>query len=294
MRRFPIAVLACLLVPTIHLRAQAPAQSTGWFEISTALMEATLKLEGRDDRGQSVFGTGFLLGRPFQKEPTKSRYVLITAAHVFDEMKGDVVVVHSRRRVVNDNWVRVPFPIAVRANGRELFTRLPDADVAVMYVNLPSAVQPLLLPTTLLADDEDLRKFEIHPGDELLCLGYPLAQQSNSAGFPILRSAKIASFPLLPTDTTKVFLFDFKVFKGNSGGPVYFVSANRYYQGSTRLGEQIHLILGLVSKEGLIEQQITGPYSQEIRQLQLDLGVVVHASQIKKAINLLPPPDGVP
>ena len=81
----------------------------------------------------------------------------------------------------------------------QFWTRHPQADVAAMYIRLPVDVLPSILPTTLLAEDEGLKAYGLHPGDELNCLGYPLGAESNPSGFPILRSGKIASYPLLPT-----------------------------------------------------------------------------------------------
>ncbi len=284
---------AALAAPVLVAQVQAPEPN--WTDFNSILMAATFKLEGQGEApGQTVIGTGFLIGRPFPKEPTKGKYVLVTAAHVLDDMRGDTIVVHSRRQVGTDSWVAVPFPLAIRANGRPLFARLPDADVAAIYLQLPSGVTPPLLPTSVLADDDMLKKFAIHPGDEVRCLGYPLGLPSNDAGFPILRSGKIASYPLLPTDRLKTFLLDFKVFKGNSGGPAYFVDSGRTYEKAVHLGEDVQFIVGLISQEGLFEQKISSPYSDEVRRLQLNLGIIVYASQIKKAIDLLPPPEGVP
>src|SRR3989442_3684006 len=133
----------------------------------------------------------------------------------------------------------------------------------------------------LLATDEMLRKYDITPGVELKCLGYPLGDESNSAGFPILRSGDIASYPLLPTGQTKTFLFDFRVFKGNSGGPVYF--SQPQFRGSVAFGGRAQFIMGMVVNEHLL----TEPYGQ----YQLSIGVVVHASLIKQTIDLLPAPE---
>jgi hypothetical protein len=55
-----------------------------------------------------------------------------------------------------------------------------------------------------------------------------------------------------------------------------------------------HIIMGLVSKEATLEQRIAGPYSNEVRELQLGLAQVVHANRIKQTINLLPSPDTLP
>ena len=117
-----------------------------------------------------------------------------------------------------------------------------------------------------------------------------LGVSSNAARFPVLRSGRIASYPLLPTERTKTFLLDFRVFKGNSGGPVYFVERYRLQPGTLGGYTNYHFIMGLVSQEVLYTEQAFGPYSQESRQTQLGLASIVHASLIKQTIELLPPP----
>jgi hypothetical protein len=207
-------------------------------------------------------------------------------------MQGDTAILHMRIKTNERGWTPQLVSLAIRSNSQPLWKKHPEADVAVMYVRLPPNSIPLLT-TELLATDEALSEFEIHPGDELECLGYPLGMEANSGGFPILRSGKVASYPLLPTDKVKTFLFDFRVFKGNSGGPVYFVQSNRIYNGATHIGS-VHFIVGLVSQESLVQQQFVSPYSEELRQLQLGLAVVVHASLIRQAIGLLPSPETLP
>ncbi len=215
-------------IAVLHLEA-APQQTEKDYDINTALMKATFKIEGRTAQGQPTIGTAFVMGRPsahpLGDQPQKFRIVLITAAHVLNEMQGDQAILHLRRRVSTDNWVRIPFPIRIRASGQAIWKKHPDADVAVMYIDLPRDVPIEQFSTDMLADDKIMEKYEVHPGDELKCLGYPFGLESNDAGFPVLRSGKIASYPLLPTASTRTFLFDFRVFKGNSGGPVYIEEA---------------------------------------------------------------------
>jgi S1-C subfamily serine protease len=290
-RRVAVIVCASMLVMCLA-SAQNPPTPAKDEELNTALMESTFKIEGRNAQGQPTIGTAFIMGRPYPNQPLKARYVLITAAHVLEEMQGETALLHLRTKADDGSWTRAPFPLPIRTNNQALWRKHPDADVAVMYVRLPHNSIPVL-PTGLLADDTILSDFEIHPGDELQCLGYPLGMEANTEGFPVLRSGKIASYPLLPTDRLKTFLFDFRVFKGNSGGPVYFVESTRTYGGVTHM-ETIHFIIGLVSGESLVQQQISGPYSEEMRQFQLGLAVVVHASLLKQAVNLLPSPETLP
>jgi hypothetical protein len=143
---------------------------------------------------------------------------------------------------------------------------------------MPTAFKASLLPFGLLATDELLRKYELHPGDELFCLGYPLFTSADH-GFPILRSGKIASYPLVPAKQHKNWLFDFRVFKGNSGGPVYFVDRNRVYGNATHLGETIQLMVGLVTS------QLS---SAAVNNTELQLGVIIPAEFITETLNMLP------
>jgi hypothetical protein len=289
---FAVAVICSSVSAQVNQSPQSPPKQD--IELNTVLMECTFMLEGRDAQGQPTLGTGFMMGRPNPNKPGSGKYVLITAAHVLSETAGDTVILHLRRKVAENNFEHVPLPIQIRASGQQLWTKHPDVDVAVIYVKIPTNIVIPLQSTELLADDDMLSRFQIHPGDELECLGYPFGFKSNDMGFPILRSGKIASYPLLPTSATKSFLFDFRVFKGNSGGPVYFVESGRNYQGTIHLGETIHFIIGLVSEEKIFPQVTMGVYEQEIHQLQLGLAVVIHSSLIKQTINMLPAPETIP
>jgi hypothetical protein len=206
--------------------------------------------------------------------------VLVTAKHVLAEMPRDEAQLILRQKLPNSTWKRLPLALKIRKAGEPLWKEHPSADVAVMYVPLPPDTGVDLLPTTMLADDKVLEQFEIHPGDELNCLGYPFGGEANGAGFPILRSGKIASYPLYPAKDYPTFFYDFEVFGGNSGGPVYMVESNRNYAGATHVGK-IQFIAGLVSQQA--------SYINE----RLALAVVVHANLIRGTIDLLPIPDEV-
>src|SRR5258707_4979572 len=84
------------------------AQSQGVTELNTVLMESTFRIEGRNAQNQPTLGTAFVMGRPFPSGvPTMSgrgRYVLITAAHVLQDMQGDTAVLHLRQKVNETDW----------------------------------------------------------------------------------------------------------------------------------------------------------------------------------------------
>lgn len=255
-------------------------------DLNTILMRSTFKLVGNGS-----VGTAFIIGRPMVKEPGKAYFVMVTAAHVLEQMKGTHGTLFVRTES-DGNYEKIPYPVEIRRENKPLWTRHPDeaADVAAMYVTLPRDIDIALLLTNSLADDEALAKFEIHPGDELLCLGYPFGAEANEAGFPILRSGKIASFPLIPTKQRKTFLYDFQIFPGNSGGPVYFVESGRTYYGTMHVGT-IQFIAGIVSQEHLITEKTQSLYEVKETKHPLALAKVVHASFIKETIELLPSLD---
>jgi S1-C subfamily serine protease len=263
-------------------------------ELNTVMMESTFKIEGPAAQGGTSLGTVFMIGLPVPNStPPSARLVMITAAHVLEEMQGDFANLHLRREVDNQKnvWVEVPFQLRIRANGSPLWKRNPQADVAVMYLSVPAETPIKPITTLMFVDDAKLAEYGVNPGDEVRSLGYPLGLSSNEAGFPVLRSGKIASYPLTPTDQTKTFLVDFRVFKGNSGGPVYFVERNRPIVGVLGRYETFHFIMGLVSQEALYNETMLGQYSQESHQTQLGLAIVVHASLILQTLQLLPPPQ---
>jgi S1-C subfamily serine protease len=279
----PFVFLGCIIL-SVSLGFTADDTKKEQFEINRVLMESTIKIEGD---GSS--GTGFFIGRPISGS-NRSRFTLVTAAHVLDQIQGEFATLHLRQRSDGGKWTRIQTKIKIRDGKRSLYVRHKDADVAAMYVGLPlNMITAGILGTQLLADDDDLKKFEIHPGDNISALGFPLGFEANEAGFPVLRSGKIASYPLLPTAETKTFYFDFRVFKGNSGGPVYVSDTTRFYAGSLHLGP-VQFIIGLVTQETIVTEKIKGLYAARDEVYQLGLAEVVHATLIKQTIDLLPTP----
>ncbi len=247
------------------------------FEMSTILMQSTYLISGtyaNNPQLQSQ-GTAFIVGKPVPGDAGQSYFVLVTAAHVVEQMSGEIATLSLRVPRDNGSYQLVPQGVRIRNGDKPAYVKHPDADVVAMYAPLPSGYKQPLLSETLLVDDATLNQFEIHPGDILYCLGYPLGAGSPS-GFPILRSGPIASYPLTPSKAQKAFYFDFHVFPGNSGGPVYFVDQNRRYGGSTHIGETVHFVVGLVT-------QMVSASAQP-----LDVAVVVPSAYIRETVDMLP------
>ena len=252
-----------------------------YFELNTLLMKSTFRI-----KGSGKTGTIFILGKPSLKDSSFAYYVLVTANHVLNDIKSDYGKCFLRVEK-NGKYVNLPINLKIRENGKPLWIKHPSVDVAAMYVDLPKEVKIPLLPTIFLATDDLLNEYDIHPGDELLCLGFPYGAEANDAGFPILRSGKIASYPITPTKEVKSFLYDFQIFGGNSGGPVYFVGLNRSYKGTVHLGE-VRFIMGIVSSEIVLEEQVKSLTETSVKKHPLSLAKVIPAIFIKETIDLLP------
>jgi hypothetical protein len=259
-------------------------------DINMVFMRSTFKLVGKAaGRNASNVGTVFILAKPSATDPQKAYFVLVTAGHVLKKMVGDEAVLFLRRKI-GDSFQKILFPIKIRKNGRPIWTDHPEADIAVMYIKLPVEADVIPVATALLATDEMLKRFAVHPGDRLSCLGFPQGFEANDAGFPVLRSGQIASYPLVPTKSVKAFVFDFNVFEGNSGGPVYLSDSNRIYGGTTNIGT-VQFLVGLVSEQASFNQEIKMGKKKLTLPHQLGLAIVIHAALIREALDLLPAPE---
>jgi len=284
----------------LSLFVGAQCLSSG-FEINTTLMHYTFRLEGPTDKPNEItYGTGFLMSIPDPNLPGKGRAVLVTAAHVLSKISGEDARVYLREEISEGAFRKVPYHVRIRDGDKPCWIQHPSADVAVIGIDPPPFISKQSRGTPvpsidLLADDAFMQKYEIHPGDELLCLGYPLGVEANPQGFAILRSGRIASFPLTPAKAVRSFLYDFEVFGGNSGGPVYFVDKSRTYGGTTHLGETISSVVGLVTQEKVqpnrsvkILEDSSDKRRYEVTETRedLNLAVVVPSQFIKETLDI--------
>jgi hypothetical protein len=272
-----IGVVILMIVAT----QATDAQQTQIEDLNTILMNTTFRMHGSGrTAGTTTGGTVFVLGKPTSDQPDKVNFVMVTAAHVLDDIATDDAIITYRERKQDGGYATKPHTVPLRKAGVPLYVKHPSVDVAALYVTMPSPfASNVIVHIDLLANDELINRFELHPGDELNCLGFPLLAHADH-GFPILRSGKIASYPLTPVKDHKNWLFDFRVFKGNSGGPVYFIDRNRVYANHTHVGETIQIIVGLVTSQ--MSSTIVVP-NQE-----LQIGIVIPAAFIRETIDLLP------
>jgi len=110
----------------------------------------------------------------------------------------------------------------------------------------------------------------------MMVLGYPQGLSANSAGFPILRSGRVAS-PIEAGVANPTFLLDFRVFPGNSGGPVFIADSQRRRPGAAE-AQEVQFVAGMLT------QQV------ELNNERLEIGIVTDAEFIRDAIGLLDQP----
>lgn len=257
-------------------------------DLDTQLVQATFRIQNPKSSA-TVF---FLTREVADGNSKKLQRILVTANHVLEKSEGDEATIFLRKKETKDgedSWSKTPFKLKIRENGKALWTHPANLDVAVMSVTLPGDIEVPALPLDLLATDAALKKYEVHPGDTIKCVGYPHPNQftPNEAWFPVVRHGCIASYPLVPTKKTRTFLADFNTFEGNSGGAIYLCECNRFFDGKTQDG-RVGLILGLLSSQHFLDEKFTHVYESGTFRQRLGLGVILHASAIREAIDMLP------
>ncbi len=240
-------------------------------DLPVDLISATVEVEEplAGPTGTRTVATGFLVADP--TPDGRPRIVLVTAKHVFEAMAGDKVTIGYRVQGADGQWRFAPTQIDIRRAGHDLWTEHPSRDVAVIAVEAPPAFAKAAIPLAWLATDETFQKDGMAPGEEMMALGFPQGLSANDAGFPILRSGRIASYPLVPSSQFPTFLLDFRVFPGNSGGPVWLDQTAQNEQGPPCVA-------------GILTQEV------ELNHQNLGIGIVTDARFIRETLSDLDTP----
>lgn len=250
------------------------------------VMESTYKIMGRN----GTVGTAFFVKPPIGSKCDGKNVVLVTAAHVVEDMKDEYALLFLRKKD-GDRYSSMPWLYRIGKPGKPFWLKHPESDVAVMPISFPEGITSESIPFEKLATDTTLKSFECFPGRNVKILGYPLNVQSSSAGFSVLRTGDISSYPLTPSKELKTFLVDFRVFGGNSGGPVYFNEAD--WPKNSNLDTPMvyqyirNIIIGLVSEQISIEQTENTINQRTTYSYPLSIAKAVHSELIRDSIELL-------
>jgi hypothetical protein len=246
-------------------------------DLSTQLMQATVQVEQQLPDGRHTIGTGFLINDP--TPDGRPRTVLVTARHVFDRMPGSTANIGYRVQGSDGGWTFKPEAVRIRSAAHEFFVHHPSRDVVAIAVKAPPEFAKAAIPLAWLAASDTFSKYGVGPGDEMMVLGYPQGLSANAAGFPILRSGRVAS-PIEPDQISPTFLLDFRVFPGNSGGPVFISQPDHRAPGPDGAAQPLQFIAGMLT------QQV------ELNDVRLELGIVTDAEFIRETIAELDQPAG--
>lgn len=246
------------------------------FDFTTAMLTATVAV-AQSPGGPGVTGTGVLVSDP--KPDGAPRIVLVTARHVIQNIGGAQVQIALHRQAPDGSWRKAWTAEPTVDGDKPLWASHPAYDIAVLPVSVPPDVAAAAIPVSWFADADTFERQDERPGDPVEVLGYPAGYASDGRGFAILRVGRLASYPLTPA-ADGVFLIDFAVSQGYSGGPVFT---------SRRIGRRPEAVgaLGPQPDEfiaGLLTQQIT-PAGQSI-----NLGLAVHALYVRQTLRLLDAP----
>jgi hypothetical protein len=244
-------------------------------DLTVAMIGATVRMDQAQAGGGYIFGTGFLVQDP--APDGTPRTVLITAAHVFDNMPGPDVNLGYRVQQPDGSWTLQREAVHVRQDNKALWVRNPGQDVAAMVIQAPEAFARAAIPLAWLADETTFEKAGVRPGDEVDVLGFPNGLASNNADFPILRVGRVASYPLTPVMRYQSFVIDFGYGEGNSGGPV-FVVPDDHGRGAAPPDWPAGFVAGVLTKQ--------------VDQVQL--GIVLHAVYVRQTLAMLDIPGAPP
>ena len=269
------------------------------------LINATVQIEQDLGNNTKTVGTAFLVSAP--TPDGRPRTVLVTTGHLFERMPKPEIRIGWRLGSSVGDWRYAPGPLTIRTpgpapleasasaspaatpmisatEGRPIWMRHPTQDLAVISIQAPPEFAKAAIPLSWLADERTFTRYGVSPGDEMMALGFPRGLSSNRAGFPILRWGRVASYPLSPVSNFPTFLLDFRVFDGNSGGPVFMADPDRGRgegAAAAKTGPGAYFVAGVLIKQ------------VESRGDRLEIGVVVHAKHVREAIAMLDRPVAV-
>ena len=135
-----LVALAVLTPPTASTIADTtiplpPAPSE---ELNTVLIHATFLIVGPSNKVPNMAATAtvFIIGVPHKNEPKIASILLVTAAHVLEDIAGDKATLLLRRKNDNGTYRPLPFELAIRDHGRPWYVKHATADVVAMYADL--------------------------------------------------------------------------------------------------------------------------------------------------------------
>lgn len=178
--------------------------------------------EAAANLGEAIGGTGFLMMRPMDGDPTFGIIYAVTNAHVIEDAKAPVIRVNTRsgnRKVLNlktTDWhIHPTYDLAVA-----LFSGIDKSVYKYTYV-----------PTQQFLTHELIKEHDIGPGDDVFMVGRFISHEGRQRNLPLIRFGNISMMPNEKIEDKygrkqKVFLIEMRSLAGFSGSPVFVYLAS--------------------------------------------------------------------
>ncbi len=170
-------------------------------------------------------GTGFLVGRKEQDNPSQSTVYIITNKHVVKNQR----LLYVRFNNNGSTGVKdLPMPL-VSEDGAKIFSEhpFPNVDVVAIQIIPKVIVENNLSLSFFSLDDHSLvlKQMQctgVDEGSLVYALGFPMNLVNDSVKAPICRLGCISRVAdaFVNPQTAETYLVDAQTFPGNSGGPI--------------------------------------------------------------------------
>lgn len=225
--------------------------------------------------GLNSVGTGFLYSSSLPDYPDLSAILLISNKHVFCDPSKSIQI-EFNEKLVNGDPEYGKLKKFEQNNFSNIYYEHPDSITDLACVNISGISSSNVYYKNL--DDKFLKDIDykkIHPGSDVLFIGYPENRFDAINNLPLIRKGSIASVPYIDFNGRPEVVIDAQVFQGSSGSPV-FVADNGHYK-----------LLGVVSETMIKHSQLqtisavsSGVGVQQI----LGLGIVIKQSKVVELI----------
>ena len=265
--------MAVLLEQEMLAESRGKAAVRPQVNAAAQAVEATVRLHGPGGSG-----TAFVVAVP-ETDGKQRQHLLVSAAHTFENITSDHGTAVFRRAVASPagetgSWTRVDVSLRLRGDAGPLWTRHPDADVAVLPLVLPDGVtcEPFPLSSLATAADFDARRLTV--GDRARVACFPAQTESHPAGWPVLRTGHLATPTLAPAADLQRFFVDYAHFAGDSGAAVVVET------------EQGPLVAGVVVAMQRQTDRITSPYEEKTIHTPLGLAIAVPSTKVWEVVEV--------
>lgn len=220
-------------------------------------------------------GTAFIVSLSDREEIRGKKHVLVTAAHVFRDLKGDGCTLLLRAHDRDHGSVRKEVPLTIRDGEKPLWVAHPDLDIAALPIDVPAGVDVKPFRLEQIADEKWAIERKIAVGKDVYIPCFPAQLSANPAGWPILRKGSIATHPLTPLASAKTIFVDYSHFGGDSGAPVVLCDGKE------------PIVVALVFAMQRQSDKSSTPFEEKTVHTPLGLAIAVQSPFIRETISLL-------